>query len=408
MSVVSAARWRRPGQRLARVRWRLVWLAALAAVFAGATYKLGVVPGLLVLAALLAVPLLLNNARAAFIVWLTLMVVAENTGDWNISFFSKVYDKTPAYFSVTFLLLLLAALATLVDVIRPGVEPRSPRPFGPTFAFVALAVAFGFASGALGAGIRKSAVLQSVENYGMLLLPPVIVVNVVRTRREFERLMTYLAAVTVLKSVAGIFATFTGLTGQEVGLGRLSYLSPGTNWIEMVYLIAVAAARFSGTKLPRWVVWATPLVLASFLLGQRRSFWLAAAFTVMLVLIIAPGRAGRRLLLPAAGLTLVIVYLAAATGLTGPVQGSLIKRATSISPTKVTANKEDRYRLAELHNVWPAILRQPVEGLGIGVPWPETSPLPFEYPFNHYFAHFAVSVLVDDLRADGLLPPTCC
>jgi O-antigen ligase len=75
---------------------------------------------------------------------------------------------------------------------------------------------------------------------------------------------------------------------------------------------------------------------------------------------------------------------------TGPVQGTIISRATSLTPTKVTTNKEDRYRLAELHNVWPAIKRQPLEGLGIGVPWPERSPLPFEYPFNHYFTHFAV------------------
>ena len=40
--------------------------------------------------------------------------------------------------------------------------------------------------------------------------------------------------------------------------------------------------------------------------------------------------------------------------------------------------------------MWPAIKRQPIEGLGIGVQWPETSPLPFEYPDNHYFTHFAV------------------
>ena len=55
----------------------------------------------------------------------------------------------------------------------------------------------------------------------------------------------------------------------------------------------------------------------------------------------------------------------------------------------MTTNKEDRYRLAELKNTWPAVKRQPLEGLGIGVPWPERSPLPFEYPFNHYFAHMA-------------------
>jgi hypothetical protein len=160
--------------------------------------------------------------------------------------------------------------------------------------------------------------------------------------------------------------------------------------MEMVYLVAVVAAPLSGTRLPRWMLWSAPLVLASFVLGQRRSFWLAAALALMLAVVIASRSTTRRILLPAVGLTAVIVYLAAATGLTGPVQGALIARATSITPARVTTNEQDRYRLAELHNVWPAIMRQPVEGLGIGVPWPERAPLPFEFPFNHYFTHFAV------------------
>ena len=117
MSVVSAVTSGRP--RFGHARWRLIWLALLAAVFAGATYKLGVIPGLLALAGVLAVPLLLNNSRAAFTAWFTLIVIAENTSDWNIAFFANLYDKTPAYFSINFLLLLLATGAVLLDVIRP-------------------------------------------------------------------------------------------------------------------------------------------------------------------------------------------------------------------------------------------------------------------------------------------------
>jgi hypothetical protein len=388
MSVVSAARL--GGRRFSRARWRLIWLALLAAVFAGATYKLGIVPGLLALAGVLAVPLLLNNARAAFGAWITLVVIAENTDDWHITFFMKLYDKTPAYFSINFLLLLIAAAAVLLDVVRPGVEARLPHPFVPALVLTAIAILFGFANGALGPGIPRFAVLGAIEDYGTLLLPPLIVVNIVRTSDDLTRVLTYFAALTVLKSAAGIVAVVGGFTGQEVSLGRLSYLAPATNWMEMVFLIAVVAARLSGTRLPRWIWWSIPLVAASFVLGQRRSFWLALVFTVVLLVPITSGRTLRRLLLPAVGLTAVIVYLGVATGLTGPVQGSLVKRAASITPTKVTANKEDRYRLAELHNVLPAITRQPLEGLGVGVPWPETKPLPFEYPFNHYFTHFAV------------------
>jgi hypothetical protein len=368
----------------------LIWVAGLAAVLAGATYKVGVVPALLALAGLLAVPLLLNNSRAAFIAWITVIVIAENTEDWNISLFGKLYQKTPAYFSITFLMLILAAGAALLDVIRPGREARLPDSFLPALGLVAIATAFGFATAALGPGIAKSSVLGAVQNYGSLLLPPLILVNVIRTTGELRRLVGYLAALTVLKSAAGVLAVVGGVTTAEVGLGRVSYLAPAINWMEMVYLLAVAGASVSGTRLPRWMLWSTPVVLASFVLGQRRSFWLAAAFALILVVLIASRRTNRRLLLPAVGLTVVIVYLAAATGVTGPVQGTLVTRATSLNPTSVTTNKEDRYRLAELHNVWPAIARQPLEGLGIGVPWPERSPLPFEFQDNHYFTHYAV------------------
>ncbi|HET6870949.1 MAG TPA: O-antigen ligase family protein [Solirubrobacteraceae bacterium] len=387
MSVIPVVRPDR--RRFARAGGHLIWIAGLAAVLAGVTYKLGVISGLLALAGLLAVPLLLNNSRAAFTAWITVIVIAENTEDWNISLFGKLYDKTPAYFSITFLLLIVAAGAALLDVSRPGREARSPGVFVPALVLVAIAIAFGFANAALGPGIAKSSVLGAVQNYGSLLLPPLILVNVIRTSGELRRLVGYLAALTVLKSAAGVVAVVGGFTTAEVGLGSVSYLAPAINWMEMVYLIAVAGSTVSGIRLPRWMLWSTPLVLASFVLGQRRSFWLAAVFALILVVVIASRRTSRRLLLPAVGLTVLIVYLATVTGVTGPVQGTLVSRATSLTPTSVTTNKEDRYRLAELNNVWPAIVRQPVEGLGIGVPWPERSPLPFEFQDNHYFTHFA-------------------
>src|SRR6476659_10168960 len=116
MSVISMERPRR--RRFARAGGRLIWIAGLAAVLAGATYKLGILPALLVLAGLLAVPLLLNNARAALTVW------------------------------ITFLLLRLAAVAALLD-IRPGVKARLPDAFVPALVLVSIAVAFGFVTGAL-------------------------------------------------------------------------------------------------------------------------------------------------------------------------------------------------------------------------------------------------------------------
>jgi O-antigen ligase len=369
---------------------RLAWLAILAAVFAGASYKLGVDKGLLALAALLIVPLLLNNPRVSFLIWVTVFVIAENTDDWPISIFSKLYDKTPIlYFTPFFLLLLVTTVGVLLDIRRPHVQARLPRPFGPALVLVFLAILFGYANAMLGPGIKRFAFLGSLENYGVLLLPPLLVVNLVRDEKDLRKLLTFFAALIVLKAVAGIFAVIVGISSAEVGLGRVSYLAPTANWMTMVYILTIGAARMANAKLPAWVWWSTPLVIASLLLSQRRAFWLATVLAIALLILIGSGRTGRRLLVPAILAIGIAVYLAVATGVLGGVQGELISRATSITPTQVSTNKEDRYRLAELKNTWPAVKRQPLEGLGIGVPWPEISPLPFEYPFNHYFAHIA-------------------
>jgi O-Antigen ligase len=391
MSATSLARFRGRGGSPPRIPWgRLTWLAILAAIFAGASYKLGVDKGLLALAGVLLIPLLLNYPRASFVIWVSAFVIAENTADWNISIFARLYDKTPGlYFSPNFLLLLITTIGVLLDVKRPQVRARVPHPFGAALILVFLAILFGYANAFLGPGIKRFALLGSIEDYGMLLLPPLIVVNLVRDEAELRKLMTFLAALTVLKALLGIFAVVAGLSSSEVGLGRLSYLAPTANWMTMVYILAVGAARMAKAKLPGWILWSTPLVIASLLLSQRRAFWLATAFALALLILIGSGRTGRRLLVPAILTVGIAGYLAVASGALAPVQGQLISRATSITPTKVSSNKEDRYRLAELKNTWPAVRSQPLEGLGIGVPWREISPLPFEYPFNHYFAHMA-------------------
>src|SRR5947209_9092040 len=96
MSATSLAGFGGRGGPKSRIPWgRLTWLAILAAIFAAASYKLGVDTGLLALAGVLLVPLLLNNPRASFLIWATVFVIAENTDDWSISIFAKFYNKTP-------------------------------------------------------------------------------------------------------------------------------------------------------------------------------------------------------------------------------------------------------------------------------------------------------------------------
>ncbi len=360
--------------RAAQIRQRLGWLGVLGVIFGAASYKLGVLGGLAAIALALVVPLLLNHPQLTFALWMTTFIVGEDQADWHVGVFEKLYAKTPVYASISLMMLLLATVAAFLDVVRPHVEFRTPKPFGIPLALLLLAIVFGFVSGAFGPGIPKFEVLGALEVYAALLLPPFVIVNVIRTRRDLNRLLLLLAGLAAVKALAGVFAVLAGITTAEVGTSRLSYIAPMSNWLSMTYLLVIAGAALTRTRLPRWMWAASPIVLASFALGERRSFWLAAVFTLLLMVLLGSGRTGRRMLVPAAGLTAIVLYFAIATGVVGPVQGQLVTRATSITPTKVSTNTEDRYRLAELRNVVPAIEKQPLSGLGIGVPWPEISP----------------------------------
>jgi O-antigen ligase len=75
------------------------------------------------------------------------------------------------------------------------------------------------------------------------------------------------------------------------------------------------------------------------------------------------------------------------------VQGSsspLLERATSLSPSKISNNVEDRYRLDERANVTNEIEKHPITGIGVGVAWhADARPLPIEHEGGRHYVHFA-------------------
>ena len=77
------------------------------------------------------------------------------------------------------------------------------------------------------------------------------------------------------------------------GADELIHQLPTANWMTLVYILVLIAARMAKAKLPAWVWWSTPLVIASLLLSQRRAFWLAAVLAIALLILIGSGRTGR-------------------------------------------------------------------------------------------------------------------
>ena len=118
----------------------------------------------------------------------------------------------------------------------------------------------------------------------------------------------------------------------------------------MVALLAIITAIVARLRPPLWMLLGTPLLIASLVLSYRRSFWIAAVLGVLLVVLLALSPVGRRLLVPTA------LFVAAGIWLLGSInfqsQNPLVKRAASLSPTSLTTNVEDRYRIDERANVW--------------------------------------------------------
>ncbi len=156
----------------------------------------------------------------------------------------------------------------------------------------------------------------------------------------------------------------------------------------LIALLAVLAAVIAKTRRPRWVLLASPLLIACLLLSYRRSFWIAAVLGVLLVLLLGTSPTGRRLLIPAA------LVVAASIWLLGSLhfQSNLpvVKRVSSLSLSSLEANREDRYRIDERANVLAEISAHPISGIGVGIPWQATAaPLSVEHEEGRNYVHFA-------------------
>ena len=314
------------------------------------------------------------------------MVFCEARDASLVPALEAVYAPLAGPVAAVDLLLALVAAGTALELSRRRLPVLAPGWLTLPLALLALALAGGVVTGyARGAGPVD--ILYAGRYVAYVIVVPILVVNLVRTRREVVSALAFGAALAIGKAVLGLLTVGTG-RGRVVEGATITFYEPVANWVMLVCLLGVLAALLHGLRdrLPLWALLGAPVMFASLALSLRRSFWIGLVLGVGLVLVLATSPLARRLLAPA-----VIVCLAAGWALWSlgfQADGRLATRAETLKPSRIEASAQDLYRFAEQANVLAEIGAHPIAGLGLAVPWSSRArPLPIEHENGRQYVH---------------------
>lgn len=376
--------------RRSAYRREVVRPAVGAAVVCGAvalvaSHRLGIV-GLLAPVLLVVVVFMLSRPLVAVGTLLALIVLCEGP-TFGIPVTPDLYHYVYKGLTPVDILVVVAFASVALDLMRRRREPRLPPALVLPLTLVALAMISGMAVGHMhGMGIRDVVLAAHVVTY--LIVLPLAIFNLDLSRPQLATLIRCGIALAAFKAVAGLIVMAAGLSIDIEAGTHLTYYEPTANWLILVTLIGIIAAVLNGTRLtlPLWLC--LPLLLASLVLSYRRSFWIAAVLALLLVIALASIPRTRVILVVAALLVAVSVWAVGAVPFQS--QTPLVTRVTSLSPSKLETNPEDRYRLDERANVVLAIRQNPFAGLGLDVPWSAwAQPLGVEHVNGRLYVHFA-------------------
>jgi hypothetical protein len=196
------------------------------------------------------------------------------------------------------------------------------------------------------------------------------------------------AALAALKGPIGLYAVAGGGGGRAVENETASFLNPVPNLMMLGLILGTIAGLVRKVKLPLWVLISAPVAVVALTLSYRRSFWIAAIFTIILVTILASRRRGRAIF-AIGGVALALTLVGALTiGSSDPSASPITERAQTITPGGLGSNRGDRYRMDERANVIENIEQSPLTGIGLGVPWTVHQPLAEDH--DRRYAHVAV------------------
>lgn len=310
----------------------------------------------------------------ALMVVVAVMAEAEATG--VIPSGAPYLDTAISSLTPPDLLLLIGLGGVLLRFVAEDERPRLPGPLTIPLILLGLALAAGTITAlSAHAGVEKGELFHRGMNISYVVLVPLLAVNVIRDTRALKSFAVVVAALGAIKGVSGLYIAFGGL-GTTVENETITFLNPVPNLITLILALGVVAALVRRVKIPAWTVAAAPIGLLSLILSFRRSFWIAAAFSLVVVVIVASRRRGRAVL-AVAGVTLALTVVAAMTigSADDPGASPIAERAQTLTPTGLGENRGDRYRVDERHNVLENIQEHPLTGNGLGVRWEVHEPL---------------------------------
>jgi len=362
------------------------------------TVALAVPVGALALAALALHP------RATLALLVSVVVVFEEDVETFMAF-PQIYTALPGPLRLTDFLMLALACGVVLRLTRGGEPFRMPGLLLLPLLLLAAAIVMG-AIVAFGGEVDPSALSGALRDLTSLAVLPFLVVNIVTTRQDLD------AAIKVAFALV-VFKTATGAIGYVLGVGRvvegtvLTYYSPSANLLLLGFLLALLAARMSRVKIPAVVWCVAPFALAVLILSFRRNFWIALVVGVVVVVLVATGRNGRALLIPAGAVFVAALYVGLTTLATSESDSPVVERVQSLAPTQLQTNAYERYRIDEQRNVRAEIATSPLTGIGLAVPWRARYPLAITFPGARDYTHVVVLWYWLKLGLVGLLAYLC-
>ena len=287
------------------------------------------------------------------------------------------------------ILILFGLAGVLLRFVAQDLRPRLPDPLTAPLIVLGLAAVAGVATAySANAGVSIGDLFHRSVTLGHLLAIPLLTVNVLRDARALKVFAAGIAVLACLKGLTGLYASLGGFGGsveEEVA----SFLNPFPNLLMLTFALGVIAALVRRVEIPGWMYVGLPITLLALLLSYRRSFWIAAILTIVLVVIIASRRRGRAVLANAA--VTLSLGSAAATSISDSSDSAspspIAERAQTLTPGGLGSNRGDRYRMDERANVIENIKEHPVSGVGLGVEWEVHQPLAEAH--DRRYVHFA-------------------
>ena len=332
--------------------------------------------GMLAPVAAIVCVVLLRFPGFTFGLMVSLAVLAEVEAAGSIPSGGFYYEVAASSLTPIDVLLAIGVGGVLLRFVTDDERPRLPNPLMVPLALLALALAAGIVTGYFSpGGVSKGDLFHRGMNVAYIFLVPILAVNVIRDTRALKIFALVVAALGAIKGVSGLYV-FAGGFGSTVEEEAVTFLNPVPNLTMLVLVLGVVAALIRKVKIPTWAIAAAPVALLSLVLSFRRSFWIAGAFTLVAVGIIASRRRGRAVLAVGA-IALALTLVAAATIGTSdnPSSSPIAERAQTFSPGGLGENRGDRYRMDERRNVIENIENHPLTGIGLGVYWKVHQPL---------------------------------